>query len=933
MPADRSFAPLRVPRLLTVVRPEEWRPVLVSILTVLLVMTAHAFIETARDALFLTHVPVTNLPWVYLVLAVLAILVSHALENIGGRETVWRALILTQIFSGLGTLVFVLRVPFAHYWTFHALYVWGGLASTVVLIRFWMLLSERLTPTQAKRLFPLIAAGPVAGTVLGFGIAGVVGRRLGGHGLLLLSSCLFLISAVTGIGLRRAFCSVAEPSGMPLAPSSSQRAVDRARKIHGTTGFRMILRHPYVRRMTALMLAASVAATLADYLFKTGVSVHVQPHDLSPFLARTYFLFNLLSVTMLVIVTPFIRWIGVPMALAIEPALLALAAIVWSFAGGLPAVILLRGIDGSFRWSLHKTAVELLYVPMSGRLRSTVKALSDVLGHRGGQAIASLVILTTLAIQAPSWILGAVVVVAAVLWIRSAASLQRPYLELFRQTLQGEFAEPRLLFPELDLDSLESLIGALNSTEDHEVVAAMELLEGAGRARLIPALILYHPSATVVVRALELFQRAGRDDFLPITRRLLTQGNAAVSAAVVRVTAVLRPNRPQLEQSRQSERPAIVMTALVALHAHGWLAAEAARAEIAGLLERDPETISWLTAAARALPSKALVPLLVPGLDAVDVETRREAVFALGRAGDPQAIEPLIGHLDDPDVRDEIREILLGFGEDGFAALRAALGDLQLPDAVRLHLPRTIAQFGSQRAADLLLAHLTAEPRGMVRYKILRGLGRLVADHPEIWLDDGLLDAAIDRYLERLFCLLHWAGVLEAGVAADAARRTAGHELLLDLVRNKQSLALERLFRLLGLRFRGENVAHIYRGLMSDDAGVRSSSRELLESTLPPRIRVAVLGLTDDLPAGNRLAAAGSFYRPAELSYEDLLNQLQTDSSRNLSHVAAFHAAEVGLTGARELPKPSTVRLARLEGRRRPRPQPEIVPPLQRGAA
>ncbi|HYD49692.1 MAG TPA: Npt1/Npt2 family nucleotide transporter, partial [Terriglobales bacterium] len=464
-PKPFSAASRRSARLWAVVRPPERLPTALATLSLTLVMTGHACIETARDALFLTHAPVTNLPWVYLVLAVLAILVSHLVENRSGRETVWRGLVATQLFAAFGTLAFVMRVPIGTYWTFHALYVWGGLASTVVLVRFWMLLSERMTASQAKRLFPLIAAGPVAGTLIGFGIASVAGRELGGHGLLLLSSCLLFASAAVGLLLRDAFCNgeAAAPAALPGRVAASHRALEQAHKIRGTSGFRLILKNRYVRRMTLVMLAASICATLGDFLFKMTATRHVDVDDLSSFFAISYFVFNLLSVLVVLVVTPFIRWIGVPSALAVEPALLILGVVTWALFGGYLPLLYLRGVDGALRWSLQKTATELLYVPMSARLRTTVKALSDVLGHRGGQALASIVILAVLASRAPEWALGLALVIAAVVWIRAAASLRGPYLELFRNTLRSEFAATRLDFPDLDLESLEALIAALNS--------------------------------------------------------------------------------------------------------------------------------------------------------------------------------------------------------------------------------------------------------------------------------------------------------------------------------------------------------------------------------------------------------------------------------------------------------------------------------------
>ncbi len=889
-------------RPLSRIQAGEARPVANAALTLFLVMMAHALVETSRDALFLTHLPATHLPWVYLMLAVLALLSSHAAGRGGEPESIWRGLVINQCIAGVGTLAFLVLLRAPRQWMFYGLYIWGGLASTLILIRFWMLFDDRLNANQAKRLFPLIAVGPVAGALAGFGLAGLVARRYGPHALLAVSSGLFFAAAGASLGLRHAFVAGTAPDvGPPASPTRPRRRVQRRGGDHALrTGFSVLFRDPYVSRVTMVMLAASVAATLSDYAFKTVVEREVPASHLSSVLANSYFVFNLLSVGALLVVAPIIRVLGVPTALALQPALLAAGGIVWAVVGGLPAVLYLRGVDGALRWSLHKTATELLYVPMSARLRSAVKAASDVLAHRGGQALASVAILGFVLLGLPDWAVGAAVVVCAAAWIAAATSLRGPYLDLFRQTLSAEFVETRLEFPELDIASLETLVAALSSTNDHQVMAAIDLLHDTGRGRLLPALILYHPSAPVVVRALEHLDRSGRDDHLPIAARLLAYASPAVQAAVIRSQAAARPQRDVLERMQRAPSAPVAATAIVALAAHDWLDSRTAAEELERLMAAENEVALYVAMALRAHPWPPLLSLLMPLAAAEDVRTRREAIGALGALHDPRALPALIAALGDREIREDARTALLAAGDPCFAALESALADLRLPPAVRVHLPRTISRLGHQRAADLLLRQLLAEPRGMVRFKILRGLGRMVATHPDLTLDDAVLDRVISQSLTHLLEHAHWSILLAQGAAEEPARRTVGHELLAELIHDKQVLALERLFRKLGLRYRDEDVAQIYRGLLSEDADLRSSSRELLEMLLPPPLRAVVVALTDDQPEGARLAAGARFYTPPPLSYDELITLLTTQPSQSVADLASNHAAELGLPGGRE---------------------------------
>jgi len=162
-------------------------------------------------------------------------------------------------------------------------------------------------------------------------------------------------------------------------------------------------------------------------------------------------------------------------------------------------------------------------------------------------------------------------------------------------------------------------------------------------------------------------------------------------------------------------------------------------------------------------------------------------------------------------------------------------------------------------------------------------------------LDLGIIQKATERTLEAAFRLVHWRAVLLRGVKERPSRATPGHELLVTLLRDKEVHAVERLFRLLGLQFRGEDFRRIHRGLRNTNPKVRAGSRELLENLIEPPLRSLVLALVDDAPADERLARAGPHRSFAPLDYEALLPALLEEKSESIRSIAAYHVGELGL--------------------------------------
>ena len=250
------------------------------------------------------------------------------------------------------------------------------------------------------------------------------------------------------------------------------------------------------------------------------------------------------------------RAIGLHRVLWILPALVFVGASGVALGGGLVAALLLKGADGSLRNSVHRTGSELLYLPLADGVRARAKPLIDIVGQRGGQALASLLILSENVLARGDVVLAGASAAVSLVWIAWVADLKGLYLDVFRAALREGTLRPAVDLPPVDLVSLETLFGALNSADDHEVLAAMDLLAEEGRARLIPALILYHPSQRVVLRALELFALDGRADFLPVAERLMRHADAEIRAAALRARTRVRPDEALLRAAGVGPEPA-----------------------------------------------------------------------------------------------------------------------------------------------------------------------------------------------------------------------------------------------------------------------------------------------------------------------------------------------------------------------------------------
>jgi hypothetical protein len=878
-----------VTRLLAV-RPEERRGTVAAFLTIFGTLAAHTLLETARDALFLARLPASRLAIVYLLIALVAVGLAQAPW---GRRRATGAFALSRLLGAGSVVTFAFwalgrwQSPLELY----ALYVWTGLLGSLAVLQFWMVLGDLYTLTQAKRLYSLVWTGSLLGATAGAAAARVVAERVPAPALVLAAAALFGLTALgPALALGRA------EGRSTVRPRGSASLAEGVEILKGDV---------YVRSLAVLVLVSTVALTLGDYVFKSAVARAVPPDELGTFFGGFYTLLNLLALVAQFVVGGWLfRAIGLHRVLWILPALVFLGAAGVALGGGLVAALLLKGADGSLRNSIHRTGSELLYLPLADTVRARAKPLIDIVGQRGGQAAASLLILSENVLARGDVVLAGASAAVSLVWIAWIADLKGLYLDVFRAALREGTLRPAVDLPPVDLVSLETLFGALNSADDHEVLAAMDLLAEEGRARLIPALILYHPSQRVVLRALELFALDGRADFLPVAERLTRHADAEIRAAALRARTQVRPDEALLQTAAADPSPLVRATAVAGRVAGGW-EGEEARLSLEGLLG-DSETALALARAIVAQPSAAFEDVLLRLADGPSEAALVQVARAMGAVPSPRFLPALLSLLGRREVRQEARSALVAHGDEGLAFLDEALGDGGMPVELRRHLPRTIALFDATRAAAVLERHLLEEPSGAVRYRILRGMNRLAAS-ADADFDPALVQRAVTATAEGVFRLVHWRSVLERAVREREERATPGHGLLVQLLRDKEAQAVERLFRLLALQHRGEDFKRIYRGLRAAEARARASSRELLENLLLPPLRGPVLAIVDEASDGARLARAGELYVPAALGYEDVLRLILDRGGESLRCVVAHHIGELGLVALRP-------RLERLRG-------------------
>lgn len=239
----------------------------------------------------------------------------------------------------------------------------------------------------------------------------------------------------------------------------------------------------------------------------------------------------------------------------------------------------------------------------------------------------------------------------------------------------------------------------------------------------------------------------------------------------------------------------------------------------------------------------------------------REGVLRVLRSDrglSPAVVPHVIPLLASDEVSHDCIRALRSVAEQRLGELIDALVDPNQPFVVRRRLARVFAVCVSQRAADGLLIGLD-DLRFEVRCQCARSLLSILEKNPAVRVDK-----------ERIFAILN----REVAVHKDVWEkrrlldRLEGDDrsFLEELVKDRASQSLAHVFTLLALVLPAEPLRIAFRGLHTDDQGLRGTALEYLDSVLPHEIRDRLWPFLEDrrMPAKAR--------RPREETLADLLH-------------------------------------------------------------
>jgi len=465
-------------------------------------LALHVAARSLREGLFLATFPVAQLPKAMLGAALFAIpmalLVAQGMARIGPA----RLTPIMFLLSACGSVTEWWLLPSLPHAIAIAVYLHVSIGGALLVSAFWSIVNERFDPHSLKAVVGRIGGFSTLGGLAGGLTMERIAHTLSARTSLLLLALLALLSAVF---MQRLGVTVSTIKAVPEGPKARERL----------TG--------YLRTLAMLVACTAAVSAFGDFALKQAAAArYTNLESLVRFFAVFYTAAALASFLIQILLSRrLLDAIGVGRTLSVPPLFSIALGSLSLLAPSLITIGAMRGSDLALGPSLYRTAFEPLFTPVAAASKRRSKALIDVVFDKGGETLASLLILGLLG-AAPALLRhapSALVIVSSAMAVLLSLRAQRGYVSELEANLRAGTSND---LPDQDDARRLLLSGTLHGPEREKLMEQIANLRQAkaGAPEPAPKAVPVGPDEPVDLLVSALRVLLGRD--IPAIRALLS---------------------------------------------------------------------------------------------------------------------------------------------------------------------------------------------------------------------------------------------------------------------------------------------------------------------------------------------------------------------------------------------------------------------------
>jgi ATP:ADP antiporter, AAA family len=879
------------------IRKGEGHRALLMFFYAFLIIASLLITKPVRNSLFINRFGVEQLPYAFILVAVLAALVTLFYSRYITKINFYTLIAATTIGSIGCLFIFwsLLSSGFTAGWLVYFFYIWVAIFGVISTSQFWLLANYVFNAREAKRLFGFIGSGAISGGIFGGYITNFLAPLLGTQNML-----LFCI-AFLGI------CLIIQNRVWRSAASQNYREKlkqGRAARIKSDQNvLKLIFKSNHLIYMTSIVGIGVIVANLVDFQFSAIASDLISDKDkLTAFFG--FWLSNL-SIASLLFQLLFtgrvLNRFGVVTSLFFLPVGIIVGAVTILVFPGLFGAILIKVSDGGLKQSINKAGLELLNLPIPSMVKNKTKGFIDIFVDSLATGIGGLLLVLITSVFGMSIkMISILILLLVVLWLVFVVKIKKEYLNSFRLALEKRSIDLNEQYINIqDASIVNNFKKILLGNNKRQIQYVLKLLENEKGANYLPVFkgLLKNESAEIRYEALSLVSQYKNEEYLNDIGPLIYDENQDVRVSALRITYKNVDNNSELLEKLLSSKVESERTTALLCAAYEYRDNKAFREEF-DLSAQFDKLINSIADNENSLEKLAFLKILMIKIIRIskgpqlsnflnnflqdkDIKVVKEAISAVGELRDIQFVPHLIKSMRNHHLRRIAREALAAFGPDILLTLNDILTNPNYDMRVRLAIPYVVSLIIVPESVDLLLSHIKTS-NIIMRFEIIKAMSKLQRADQSLRFSREKVEKAIIAETDEYFINTALIAT-ENKIAIKEKDDTEldfnqnifrARNLLLTSLSESIDRNLEMIFRLLGLRYPAGDIFNIYKAIISEKSDLRANAIEFLDNLLDTQLKKIIILIVDSAPTEYLINQSNQLLKTTFNNEDDVLKYI-----------------------------------------------------------
>lgn len=826
---------------------------------IFLIISVLLIIKPTINALFLSELGAEKLSIAYVLVAITAVFSSLFYTRVLTKFEL-NHIIKTTLSTSIVVLVALgslLKLGLMNTYLLFFFYIWVAIYAVLSASQFWVMANLVFNVRDAKRLFGFIGSGAILGGIFGGYLTSIFAPLFG-------NEVMIFIAAILLVGC------------FPLLNFIWKLRVNKLdefkqkKRISSTDGhpYKLIKKSRHLTYMALTVAVGVLVAKLVDYLFSDFAAKAIEdPEELTSFLAFWFSSFNLLSLAVQLFLTHRIVGIwGVGFSLLLLPLGILFGAVFFLILPELSAIVAIKAMDGVLKQSINKSASELLALPLPFELKNRTKSFIDVVVDSIATGFAGLLLIFFVSgLNLGTMSITLLIIGLVLIWIFFVGVLRKEYYATFKKNLENTADKTINISSEKvkKVSVVEGMKSVFSTGSEEQLLFMLNKLMEINDRRFLDDVIrlLDHPSLKVKAAAMRNLYFLNSATMVVNINELLGYDDEELTLATFEYLLLHSDQNEEhiFDHFLDSESELIRDTALycLALESAGNMTLKS-RYDLAGRLEK---RLAQKEHSINALVLKAIAtsgypqyyPVIMESLESRDDELKKAAIIAAGISMRPMFINTLLHLLPHKKMRPLAIEALNTYGPGILPILVSQVKNRTVSLDICRFVPLVIKSFMSKEAVHSLF-QLFDDVDFSIRLEVVRALSDIRKERPTLRFNRFKIVAKIFdecKLYHQTLSAMHTQIIIsyrnrkKSGATVDSEERDARASLL-ELLERRLDSGLERIFKLLGLKYVQEDVQNAYLGLLSPKEESRNKAIEFLDNLLTGNLKQKLLPIIEE---------------------------------------------------------------------------------------